>query len=95
MSEVIRLKHPALELTEHDYQTWKHHPMGQIFFRWVEDKLEDYRQGAADRIEYGTIDATELTEFKNRINFCKELKDLSLKDIQTFYIQPEAAKREP
>ncbi len=90
MSEVIKMNPSVVELTEQDYQTWKRHPMGIVFFRWVEDRLADYREGAADRIEYGAINEKELAEISTRINFCKELNDLRLENIQAFYQQLEA-----
>lgn len=87
MSEVIKLSAPLVELTEQDFQTWKRHPVGAIFFKWMEDKLADYREGAAQQIEFGQIDPIQLQEFKHRIAFCRELGDLHLSDIKAFYEQ--------
>lgn len=87
MSEVIKLNPAIVELTEQDYQTWKRHPVGAAFFKWMEDKLGDYRTGAADHLEYGPVDRETLLEFKHRITFCRELGDLHLSDIKAFYQQ--------
>jgi hypothetical protein len=74
-----------VDITEQDYQLWKRHPMSAIFFAWVDDRLADYRAGAADSLEYGSIDPVRLAEFKHRIAFCRELKDLRFSDIWNFY----------
>lgn len=85
----------ALELSEQEYQLWKRHPVSQMFFQWVEDKLDDYRSGAAGYVESGPLDPVLLAEFKHRIAFCRELKQLRVSDIRYFYeIQKAQAKDE-
>jgi hypothetical protein len=73
------------ELSETDYQSWKRHPISQVFFEFLMDKSKDYVEGVMERWRAGNLTLAEDHEFRHRIAICMELRDLKIEDIKNHY----------
>lgn len=73
------------ELTEAEYQLWKRQPISQILFAFLKERSDDWMEGAMDRWLVGKMELALDQEFRHKIQTCRELIDLKVDDIKTFY----------
>jgi|HubBroStandDraft_3_1064219.scaffolds.fasta_scaffold15967_6 hypothetical protein len=74
-----------LQLTEQEYNLWRHHPITAAYLRYLGDQAEAFRTAAADLLEAGNLDDPSL--IRGRILTLRELQSLSLDDIRNSYRQ--------
>ncbi len=78
------------ELSEQDYQQWKHHPVTKALFKFLADKSADHRAWAVQLWENRALDAADLKpldEARVRISCYTELNEIKMLDIRNFYAQ--------
>lgn len=73
------------DMNESDYQAWKRHPVSQMLFGFLEDKTENYRQKALVDWESDALNLAEDNEIKFRVRSLRELDELKLEGIKSFY----------
>jgi len=76
-----------LELSEQEYQLWRHNPITSAYLRFLGDQMDNFRTAAADLLEAGNLVAPGSDVLRGRILTLRELKDLALDDIKNFYRQ--------
>ena len=74
-------------VTEHDFQSWKHHPVSKVFFRYLLDFAEQLRRDQLAKIENSdeALSPKEQGEYKGRINTVTELADIEFDHLVAFY----------
>lgn len=77
-----------LELSEQEFQQWRHNPITAAYLRYLGDLTETFRTSAADLLEAGTL-APQSDVIRGRLLTLRELHLLSLEDIHNFYRQEE------
>lgn len=76
-----------IDFNEQDYQAWKRHPVSEVFFKFIDDQIANYREVAIQGWEAGNLNLAEDNEIKFRIRALKELEELKLESIKRFYAQ--------
>lgn len=72
-----------LGLSEQEFQLWRHNPITAAYLRYLGDQIEAFRTAAADLLEAGNLDRSDV--IRGRLLTLRELENLSLGDIQNFY----------
>ena len=89
------------EMSQQTWATWQHHPVTSAFFSFLEAQHEDWRQIAADLVEYGRLKPNAEHEDQNidvvrgKLATLRLLRGIGLSDIQRFYgveKEPEAVQ---
>ena len=78
-----------LELSEQEFQQFRHHPLMAAYLRYLGDQVEAFRTAAADLVEAGNLVSLEV--IRGRLSTLRELQNLSLDDIRGFYRQEDTA----
>ena len=76
-----------LELSEESFNMWKHNPITYAYLRFLGDQVEAFRTASADLLEAGNLDGRGSDVLRGRLMTLRELQNLSLSDIQSFYRQ--------
>jgi hypothetical protein len=79
-----------LDLSEQEYQQFRHHPIMAAYLLYLGDQAEAFRTAAADLLEAGNL-ALQADTIRGRILTLRELQTLSLGGIQNFYRQSDTA----
>lgn len=79
-----------LELSEQEYNLWRHHPITSAYLKYLGDQIEAFRSAVADLLENGTLNP-QAEMIRGRILTLRELQNLSLGDIRNFYRKEEDA----
>ena len=72
-----------LGLSEEEFQLWRHNPITAAYLRYLGDQIEAFRTAAADLLEAGNLDRSDV--IRGRLLTLRELQNLSLDDVQNFY----------
>ena len=72
-----------LGLSEQEFQLWRHNPITAAYLRYLGDQIEAFRTAAADLLEAGNLDRSDV--IRGRLLTLRELQNLSLDDVQNFY----------
>ena len=72
-----------LDLTEEEFQIWRHHPVTAAYLQYLEDQLTAFRTAACDLLEAGNLDNPDV--LRGRMLTLRELSHLTLADIKGFY----------
>jgi hypothetical protein len=72
-----------LELSEESFHLWRHNPVTAAYLRYLGDQVEAFRTAAADLLEAGNLDRSDV--IRGRLMTLRELQNLSLDDIRNFY----------
>lgn len=75
-----------LELTEQEFNLWRHNPITAAYLSYLGDQVEAFRIAAMDLLEAGAL-APQSDVIRGRILSLRELQTLSLGAIQNFYRQ--------
>lgn len=75
-------------ITKADYQTWKHHPVSELFFGFLVDKRAFFERSALDRWIAGNLSLVEDQTIRGQIVEMVEAEQLAFEDIHSFY-KPE------
>jgi hypothetical protein len=81
-----------LELSEQDYNLWRHNPITAAYLLHLGDQLEAFRTATADLLEANKLLPQE-GELRGRILTLRELQSLSLEHIKNFYRQEESEEK--
>lgn len=76
-----------LGLSEQEFQLWRHNPITAAYLRYLGDQIEAFRTAAADLLEAGNLDRSDV--IRGRLLTLRELQNLSLDDVQNFYRQED------
>lgn len=96
MPDLKNLSQRWEDLTPADFGAWKQHPMTALIMRFMEDKIVNYRDLAADLVEAGAFQVGARPEVNNpdvlrgRILALRELHALDIGVIQGFYREASA-----
>ncbi len=86
---------PQRDVTEQDFNLWRHHPVTALVLRY----LADYREALiVDHVaawQAGNLDPTRDAEIRGRVISCAELAELKLDAIAQFYDWPAPPAAEP
>jgi hypothetical protein len=77
-----------LELSDQDYNLWRHQPITAAYLQHLSDQIEAFRTSASDLLEEGRLLPQE-GELRGRLLMLRELQSLSLEHIKNFYRQEE------
>lgn len=77
-----------LELSEQSFNLWRHSPITAAYLAYLGDQVEAFRTAAADLLEQGLLDE-KANVLRGRILTLRELHDLELQHIHTFYRNQE------
>jgi hypothetical protein len=80
-----------LELSEESFNLWRHNPITSAYLQYLGDQVEAFRMAAADLLEAGNLDNTDV--IRGRLLTLRELQNLSLGDIRNFYRQEESEEK--
>ena len=74
-------------VTQSDFQSWKHHPVSKVFFRYLLDFAEQLRRSQLAKIEASdeALSPKEQGEYKGRINTVTELAEIEFGHLVAFY----------
>jgi hypothetical protein len=81
-----------LELSEQDYNLWRHHPITAAYLQYLSDQIEAFRIAAADLLEEGHLNPQAET-LRGRLLMLRELQTLSLDHIKNFYRHEETEEK--
>jgi hypothetical protein len=83
-----------LEMSEADYQTWRHSPPTKAFLAYLEDQAEVFRQELLARWENKALKEEDSNEIRGIVRILDELSNLPLSVIRRFYLGEEVIKEE-
>ena len=78
-------------MSEEEWQLWRHHPTTRAFMNFLEDQRENWRALAADLVEAGAFNSQSPLEDANpnvvrgKLRLLAQLLSLKVEDIQAFY----------
>lgn len=84
----------VLELTEAEFQQWRHSPISQAFLLFLAHRSESLTRTAAEHYLAGNLGAVEQRDpLRGRIMELRDLCIVKLADIQRFYgVEPKASR---
>lgn len=82
---------PVLEITEQDFNGWKHHPVSKVFLRFLKDREQALLREIAARISAAqtTIDQFALGKLSGRAEEALDHANTSFDEIVSFYTIPQ------
>ena len=81
-----------LEMSEQEFQLWRHNPITAGYLQYLGDQVEAFRTAAADLLEAGRL-TPQADELRGRLLILRELHNLTLDDIRGFYRQEEPEEK--
>ncbi len=91
----IRARRLVLEMSETEFNQWRHHPVTAEYLRFLADQADNFRAAAADLWELGRLSDSNpdpnvnSSVLRGRMMTLRELHGLKLSDMQDFYRQEE------
>lgn len=80
------MSNPRLQdITESEYQSWRHHPVTKLFLQYLGDYRESLIKEAVARWENGNLVLADEHEMRGRANTLREAVALQWHDIENFY----------
>lgn len=95
-----RLDTVLLEIGDEEFRLWTHNPISAAYLQFMEDQVAVWRELAADLLEAGAFGSTSQHEDANpnvvrgRILALRDLRRITLGEIQAFYGKEPAAESE-
>jgi hypothetical protein len=85
-----------MNITEADFQSWKHHPVTKVYLRFVLDYADRAKRELADGLcaAEASIDQLAVGKVSGRIVAWQEMAMLDFDHIAAFYAYPEDDKQE-
>lgn len=83
------------DISESDFQIWKHHPVSKIFLRYLADKRAYLERAALDAWIAGSLSLQMDQTIRGQIIELFELEHISFEAIEAFYqeqIEDDASK---
>lgn len=83
-------------ISQTDFAQWQHHPVTAGFLQYMEDQIEFMRGAAADMLEDGMFVVGHQHQDRNpdtlrgQIIMLRQLRNLTIDQIKSFYAPPEA-----
>lgn len=90
-----------LEIGPQEYAQWQHNPISAAFLQFMDDQILVWREVAADIVEVGAYEQGASHEDRNldvvrgKIIAMRQLRGISLEDIQGFYGKEPVVEAEP
>ena len=73
------------DLSPHEFQLWRHHPVSVALRAYLEDYQQVLQQALLEQWRAGSLQLTLETEIRGRILAVSEMIELSWPDIQALY----------
>lgn len=79
------------EMSPETFALWTHSPITAAYLAFIEDQIANWREAAADLVEMGVLKVGadipdhNLDSMRGRLATLRELRGISLADIQRFY----------
>lgn len=85
-----------MDITEADFNTWKHHPVTKFYLRFLKDFERDTDETLLIKIRSATTapDGFELGQLTGFANAVRDMATLEFEHIAKFYIPPEQEKED-
>jgi hypothetical protein len=85
-----------MDITEADFQSWKHHPVTKVYLRFVLDYAERTKLELADLVcaAESSIDPLAVGKISGRVLAWQEMATLEYAHMAGFYDRPEDDKQE-
>lgn len=79
------------DITEADFQSWKHHPVTKVYLRYLTDFEQELMAKLVDilRASESSPDPFQLGMFNGRSAAIREMATLDFEHIASFYTPPE------
>lgn len=74
-----------LELSPQQFQQWRHHPVSQVFLRFLADYRKQVERIAVDTWLAGRAPLEEQGFARGKIVACAEMEELKLASVRMFY----------
>lgn len=74
-----------LELTDSQYQLWRHQPITAAFLQYLQDQAGAFRRDLLYRWENGHLTDNDSSEIRGIVRILDELTNLPLRVIYEFY----------
>lgn len=90
-----------LEIGPQDFAQWQHNPITKGFLQFMDDTIAEWRSVAADALEAGLLNDSNVYEDSNigvlrgKLVAMRMLRGITLEGIQGFYGQEPAVEAEP
>lgn len=77
------------DLTESDFQVWKHHPVSKVYLQYLADYRKMLLRELLTRWEAGALTLDTEKEIRGRTLTLADLVELQFASIQKFYTEEE------